>query len=276
VNSSFFIFLDKPIGLSSHQAIKTFAKKHGLAKVGHHGTLDPFASGLLLVGVNEATKFFPYVLDEKKTYEATIKFGAETDTLDLTGKIISEGSVPPLTLEQIQKGSRSLVGTIEQIPPAYSAVKVGGQKMYELARAGKTIQVEPRRVTIFSLDILEWRSPFCKIRTTVSRGTYIRVLAQQIAAVFHTVAHLTELKRTCLEGFTGDLEKKMTIPQLLSHLSSWQATQDQYRDLYHGKSVMAPMTPPGLYAAFFENTFFGVGDCQNEQIQSLRLIARKS
>lgn len=273
---SFFIFLDKPIGLSSHQAIKTFAKKNGLAKVGHHGTLDPFASGLLLVGVNEATKFFPYILDERKTYEATVQWGVETDTLDLTGKIISERPVPPLALEQIQEGSRSLVGNIKQTPPAYSAVKVGGQKMYELARTGKTIQVQPRCVTVFSLDILEWRSPFCKIRTTVSRGTYIRVLASQIAAIFQTVAHLTELKRTHLEGFTGDLEKKISIPQLLSHLPPWHATQDQHRDLYHGKSIIALTSPPGLYVAFFENTFFGVVECHHEQIQSLRLIARQS
>lgn len=285
MTSSFFIFLNKPIGLSSHQAIKSFAKKHGLVKVGHHGTLDPFASGLLLVGVNEATKFFPYVLDERKTYEATVKFGVETDTLDLTGKVISERPVPPLTLEEIQEGSRSLLGDIEQTPPAYSAVKVGGKKMYELARAGETITAKPRRVTIFSLEILQWHSPFCKIRTTVSRGTYIRVLAQQIAALFSTVAHLTELKRTHLNGFASDLaqsfddaeipeDKKIAISQLLSHLPQWHTMPDQYRDLYHGKPVTDQTMPPGLHTAFCENGFFGVVDCQDSIVQSLRLMAK--
>lgn len=246
---NFFLFLHKPIGKTSHQVIQEFKRKYRFKKIGHHGTLDPFASGLLLVGVGEATKFFQYIDDSQKTYEAIIKFGEKTDTLDCDGQVVAEREVKSHSEEEIQKVLQSFTGEIEQVPPMYSALKHKGKRLYELAREGVEVERKPRKVMIHEIQILSWKSPFLKIKVTVSRGTYIRVLAEQIAEKMEEVAHLTELTRTKLcdreikDAFdmqrNNDSEltqKKIPIYQLLSY-PILSIDQEQLRDVLHGRMI---------------------------------------
>ena len=245
--NSFFIFLKKPHGWTSQKCLTVFKKKFDFKKVGHHGTLDPFATGLLLVGVGEATKFFRFLEDSQKTYVAKLRFGEETDTLDNTGKVIVKGDIPKFSQEEIFKKIAPLIGEIEQTPPMYSAIKVEGQRLYELARKGQEVERKSRRVNIFDLQIKKWEPPILSFKTTVSRGTYIRALAKQIAGQLGSVGHLIELTRTRLLNhdlnFAFDLEsvenifQRIEIPKLLAHLPTKEFSLSQAKDLIFGKPV---------------------------------------
>lgn len=244
---SFFIFLDKPVGITSHQCLARFRRRFGFDKIGHHGTLDPFASGLLLAGVGEAVKFFRFLNDDFKSYEAVIRFGAATDTLDRTGAVTATAEVPQYSTGDFSAALQSLTGQRLQTPPMYSAVKIGGKKLYELARAGLEVAREPREVEIRELVLLDWQKPDLKVRTVVSRGTYIRVLAEQIAEKMATVAHLVSLRRTVLLGKTADdavdpeapgelpAEKLIAIGDLIGGEKRVEVSATQYQDLYAGR-----------------------------------------
>lgn len=249
-SDSFFIFLNKSVGQTSQQCLTQFKRKFGFKKIGHHGTLDPFASGLLLVGVGEATKFFQFVDDSKKTYEATLMLGVKTDTLDHTGKTVSSEAVPDLCLEEIKAALHFFLGKIKQTPPMYSAIKIDGKKMYDLARQGIEVDRKVREVEIFDLELLDWQTPLLRIRATVSRGTYIRVLAEQIAEKLGTLAHLVSLVRTNLTGVSlesafqidGDpqqrLDRQIPILEMLGHLPKLWVSESQKHDLICGKKIL--------------------------------------
>jgi tRNA pseudouridine(55) synthase len=286
-SQSFFLAVNKPTGISSHQCLARLKKRFGFAKIGHHGTLDPFAGGLLLVGVNEATKFFPYVRDDEKTYVATIRFGSATDTLDHTGVVIAEKPVPPLTQNDLEHAMERLTGTIQQTPPMYSAIKQDGRPLYELAREGKTVERKAREITVTRWRILAWRSPDLEVEITVSRGTYIRVLAEQLAELLGTVAHLSALCRTQLSGLTladaidpaaeilSDVFK-IALPRLLVCDGELSVTAEQQRDLYFGRVASVPNPDLTCAALFHEGTFFGVGLLKMRQLISLRLCQPES
>jgi tRNA pseudouridine55 synthase len=212
-----WIILDKPVGLGSTtavSAVKRILREAGepKTKVGHGGTLDPLASGVLPIALGEATKLCGRMLHATKAYHFTIKFGEETDTLDAEGEVIATSAVRP-TLEQIEAVLPQFTGEIEQVPPAYSAVKIGGKAAYARARAGEEVQVKPRRVTIHSLSVRHPResgdpakeeklgSRFrgndeMTLSAEVSKGTYIRSLARDIAHALGTVGHVSYLRRT--------------------------------------------------------------------------------
>jgi len=286
-SDSFFIFLDKPIGLTSQQCLTKFKKKFHYKKVGHHGTLDPFANGLLLVGVNEATKFFQFIDDSQKTYEATIRFGVKTDTLDHTGRIVMEKEVPEMQIEELKHGAKTLVGKISQFPPMYSAVKVQGKRLHELARKGQEVIRKSRQVEIFDLQIIQWKKPELKIRATVSRGTYIRVLAEQLAEKFQTFGHLTQLKRTNLCGFdfskSFDIdsdqipkEKMISVSELLAPLTRAELSEKDMQDIFHGKRIKIAHDKSGnedsKFQAFHKARFLGIVQKHGEILKPLRLI----
>lgn len=288
MTNSFFIFLNKLPGISSQHCLTEFKRKSGIKKIGHHGTLDPFATGLLLVGVNEATKFFRFVDDAKKTYEATLKFGERTDTLDKDGKIIETLAVPDLSPEQILQALAALTGKIKQTPPMYSAIKIDGEKLYELARKGIEVERAARDVEIFSLELLSWQTPFLKFRAKVSRGTYIRTLAEQIAEKFGTIAHLTELCRTELNGFDlSRQDKEIAIPELFSFHERIDLDESQFRDLYHGKLLpllrgsevpdkgkVAPRAGEGSFlSAYHKSQFLGVVTQTPQGLKAERLMS---
>jgi len=209
-----WIILDKPVGIGSTQcvgAVKRALREAGepRTKVGHGGTLDPLASGVLPIALGEATKLAGRMLDATKTYDFTIAFGAETDTLDLEGKVIVTSEVRP-ALSQIEVVLPRFTGEIEQVPPAYSALKVDGQRAYDRARAGEEVQLASRRVEIHSLAVSGDRLPDTVTLTAhVSKGTYIRSLARDIAHALETCGHVTHLRRNRAGPFT--LEQAISL-----------------------------------------------------------------
>ncbi|WP_176442324.1 tRNA pseudouridine(55) synthase TruB [Noviherbaspirillum humi] len=205
------LLLDKPVGLSSNDALIR-AKRLLLAlKAGHTGTLDPFATGLLPLCFGEATKFSQDLLEADKTYETVVHLGIETDTGDTEGQVV--GSKPvDVSLADIEAVLARFRGAIEQVPPMYSALKRDGKPLYEYARAGVTLERQARAVTIHALDLLDWQAPFLSLRVTCSKGTYIRVLGQDIGAVLGCGAHLNALRRTGVGALT--LDGCQTLEQL--------------------------------------------------------------
>ena len=217
-----WIILDKPLGLGSTQgvsAVKRALRQGGYAKVkvGHGGTLDPLATGVLPIALGEATKLAGRMLDASKVYEFTVQFGAQTDTLDLEGAIIAESDVRP-TLAEVEAVLPRFTGPIEQVPPAYSALKVDGERAYDLARAGQEVVLATRAVTVFDLKPHANPSPEGEgleeitLTTHVSKGTYIRSLARDIALALGTVGHVTMLRRTRAGPF--DLSQAISLDLL--------------------------------------------------------------
>ncbi|MBV1689042.1 tRNA pseudouridine(55) synthase TruB [Novosphingobium sp. G106] len=215
-----WIILDKPIELGSTQAVaavKRNLRQAGLGKVkvGHGGTLDPLASGVLPIALGEATKLCGRMLDSDKIYDFTICFGTETDTLDLEGKIVAR-SDRFIEGAEVEDVLIEFIGEIEQAPPAYSALMVDGRRAYDLARAGEAVSLPKRSVTIHNLDYVVWWQdglvPFVTLRAHVSKGTYIRSLARDIAHALGTVGYVTMLRR--LRAGPFDLSHAISLDNL--------------------------------------------------------------
>lgn len=215
-----WIILDKPLGLGSTQAVAAVKRNlrqagFGKLKVGHGGTLDPLATGVLPIGVGEATKLCGRMLDASKVYEFTVQFGRETDTLDLEGKVIAESDVRP-TWAQVEDALPRFTGPIEQVPPAYSALMIDGQRAYDLARAGEVVELKSRSVTVFDLTPARVHTNGSVDEVTflahVSKGTYIRSLARDIARALGTVGHVTMLRR--LRAGPFDLSGAISLDKL--------------------------------------------------------------
>jgi tRNA pseudouridine55 synthase len=194
------LLLNKKSGVTSFEALFPVKRALGSGKAGHTGTLDKFASGLLLILTGSALKLAPWFSSCDKEYEGTIRFGIETDTLDPEGVVIGEGEIP--SRETLEKNLSQFTGEILQAPPAYSALHVDGKRAHELARSGKTPEMKKRPVTIYSLELLFWEPPFAGIRVRCSSGTYIRSLARDLGQACGSRAHLTALCRTSVAGFS--------------------------------------------------------------------------
>lgn len=199
------IFVDKPSGMSSFGAVarvrRILTQREGhKVKVGHTGTLDPFATGLLILLAGKATKKAPELTKKDKVYEATIRLGATSTTGDPEGEITETGAAIP-TREEIEAILPQLRGEIQQTPPAFSAIKINGQRAYKLARAGKDVEIPSRTVTIYELEIMSYEAPILKIRTHVSSGTYIRTLAEDLGKALGCGAYCTELRRTKIADY---------------------------------------------------------------------------
>jgi tRNA pseudouridine55 synthase len=188
------ILLDKPAGLTSFSALRGL--KHALktGKIGHTGTLDKFATGLLVVLIGRYTKLADLFSGLDKRYRATVVFGRTTDTLDTEGEVCGEGPLPELP--NIEEAANRLTGRIEQLPPAYSALHVGGQRAYRVARRGGEPQLQPRTITVYRIEILDYRAPQLDIVVECSKGTYVRALARDIGALCGSCAYLNALRRT--------------------------------------------------------------------------------
>jgi tRNA pseudouridine55 synthase len=194
------LLLDKPLGLSSNAALQRAKRLLGARKAGHAGTLDPLASGLLLLLFGEATKFAGPLLDADKEYVARLKLGERTATGDAEGEILER---LPVSADEsrIEAVLRGFQGAIDQVPPMYSALKQAGVPLYDLARQGKTVERRARTVQIYELRTLRLEPPFLELQVRCSKGTYIRTLAEDIGAALGTVAHLAALRRTGAGGF---------------------------------------------------------------------------
>ncbi len=195
-----WLLLDKPVGISSTQALNAVQHIFGVQKIGHGGTLDPFASGLLPIAMGEATKCVDYSLQGDKTYEFTLKFGASTDSMDSTGDIIAQNNFIP-TQAEILAILPQFIGEISQIPPNFSAIHVAGKRAYDLARQGVDFKLEARKVKIYDCQLLHYNDDSAILRAKVSKGTYIRVLAQDIATRLGALGHCSELRRIRVANF---------------------------------------------------------------------------
>lgn len=206
-----FLLVDKPVGPTSHDVVDMVRRALHTRKVGHAGTLDPFASGLLILAVGSKTKEISKFVGLDKAYEATVRFGATSDTMDRTGTI-EQKDCSPISQTELEAALEKFRGEIDQTPPMYSAKKVGGKKLYELAREGKEIERKPVRVTIHELELVSFSWPTAVIRTRVSSGTYIRALADDIGKELGCGAYLEELRRTRIGTYTvEDAVKPETI-----------------------------------------------------------------
>ncbi len=212
--------VDKPSGPSSFTVVKRVRALLGRRgeKVGHGGTLDPFASGVLPMCIGEGTKVLAFLLDADKSYEAVVRFGVETDTLDVTGKVLAERPVGDLSASLVEAALVGLRGPIEQVPPMYSALKRAGRPLYAYARAGETVDRAARKVTIHELELVAFKAPdrAC-LRIRCSKGTYIRSLAADLGTRLGVGAHLAELRRTASGPFR--IEQAVTLEDLAARVA---------------------------------------------------------
>ncbi len=199
------LVIDKPVGLTSHDVVQIVRRGTGIRRAGHTGTLDPRASGVLVVLVGPAVRLSEYVSASDKRYQATIRLGATTDTYDEEGIITTSQTdvdVNNIPEEQFDEILQQFVGEIEQVPPPYSAVKVKGRRAYDMARNGEEVELEPRKINVYSLEILEWAPPEAVVDVYCSSGTYVRSLAHDLGKAIGTGAYLVGLRRTKSGRFT--------------------------------------------------------------------------
>jgi tRNA pseudouridine55 synthase len=265
-----WIVLDKPVGIGSTQcvsAVKRALRDAGepKTKVGHGGTLDPLASGVLPIALGEATKLAGRMLDATKGYEFTVRFGEETDTLDAEGELVA-ASVHRPSRAAIEAVLPRFTGPIEQVPPAFSALKIGGKPAYARARAGETLAMQPREVTIHCLELISATAEEATLAASVSKGTYIRSLARDLARALDTVGHVTMLRRTRAGPFS--LEKAISLDFLaeavkartldgavlplvagLDDIPALPVTPEQALLLHQGQRLVGTPAEPGFYLA---------------------------
>lgn len=268
------LLVDKPEGMTSAHVVAVVRRSLGRIKVGHLGTLDPFASGLLPLCVGEGTKLAPYINEADKRYRGVIRLGLTTDTLDRTGKPVAESEVRDFSDDDLDGVIRGLLGEIRQVPPMFSAIKKGGVPMYRLAREGITEELEPRRVTVHDLRLARMDPVRLSIEVHCSKGTYVRSLARDIGAALGTVAMLESLVRTAFGDFSLeraaslDTVKReglaaLTPPcwlagaEALAHLPTIVADGAAVRSLRAGQQrilgVFAPPTAPSAKARVLDD-----------------------
>jgi tRNA pseudouridine55 synthase len=207
------LLVDKPGGLSSAEVLNRIKRRHKVARIGHGGTLDPFATGLMVALLGEATKIARFLLEGEKEYEAIASLGTETDTGDLTGKLVRSAAAPSLSLSRWQELATPFVGRIRQTPPAFSAIKVKGRPLYDYARKGEAVEVKSRDVVVKELEVLEAESGSLRFRVRCGGGTYIRVLASDLASAAGSAAHLSSLRRLASSSFR--VERALPLEQIL-------------------------------------------------------------
>ena len=286
-----FLNLNKPFGITSHDCVAKVRRLLRQKKVGHGGTLDPAATGVLPIALGKATRLLQY-LPEDKAYRATIKLGITTTTDDLQGEVIAEKSVNQLTLEQVKSALEKFRGTIQQIPPNYSAIQVQGKRLYDLARAGENITVPPRNVEIHQIEILDWREgefPELDLEITCGSGTYIRSIARDLGIALQTGGTLAALTRTASCGlkltesltFT-DLENQieqgtfhLISPETaLSHIETITLAEQEARRWCQGQRLLLTENLPkhsfGKKRVNQENgKFLGIGEIVNYDTQPI-------
>jgi tRNA pseudouridine55 synthase len=251
------LVVDKPVGMTSHDVVQAIRNGTGLRRAGHTGTLDPRASGVLVILIGPAVRLSEYVSASDKRYQAIIRLGGTTDTFDAEGRV-TESKVDPMSIteSQFEEALKSFVGEIEQTPPPYSAVKVRGRKAYEMARKGEEVELEPRKITVHHLEVLEWTPPEVVIDVHCSSGTYVRSLANDLGEKLGCGAYLVGLRRTksgrftlrdsvplrkLQEAFTAGNWYQYLIPAAEA-LGDWPAVElnpDEVEGVRHGHRVKA-------------------------------------
>ena len=278
------LLLDKPVGMSSNAALQEAKRLFGAKKAGHGGTLDPLASGLLVILFGEATKFAGPMLEADKEYLATVKLGERTDTGDAEGRLL-ESRPAEVSAEAIQAALARFQGEIEQLPPMHSALKHEGVPLYRIARQGGTVERKPRRVQIHELELLAHNGERLELRVRASKGTYIRTLAEDIGAALGTGAHLAALRRTASGLFSirdavtldelrrsGDRSSLRPLASLLQGLPRTELDAAAEARLRNGQALKISDVGEGVRALYrVDGGVIGLGSAAEGVLRALRL-----
>ncbi len=240
------LLLNKPKGITSHDLVVKARTALGISKIGHTGTLDPLAEGLMILTVGKATKLLPYIVDYSKEYVATLSLGFETDSDDITGNILKQKDVVYPSESEIKDALKSFLGDSYQLPPMYSAKKVNGQKLYELARKNVEIEREEVLINISNIELLEYIENNIRFKVNCSSGTYVRVICKDLAKKLNNYGCMSALKRTKINNFS--LENSFTIDQLergefqlinpIDIMTNYKMVNlDELTDVYNGKKI---------------------------------------
>ena len=270
-----FVIIDKPAGITSHDVVARLRRVMGTKRVGHAGTLDPMATGVLVLGINNATKFLQFITDGKKRYLGTIRLGQSTTTDDKEGEVLSSHSINHITDDAIRSSLSSQVGRIMQVPSKVSAIKIAGERAYDLVRQGKEVEIPARQVEISKLEVIAIsRNEFIDIDidVTCSAGTYIRSIARDLGAALEVGGHLISLRRTLVSPFDlsdcSSIEEPTVQPlaEAISKLMPVRAIDlNEMQELKFGRALKksefdgigVALAPDGEVAAIIENREYG-------------------
>lgn len=279
------LLLDKPAGESSNRVLQKVKRIFNAAKAGHTGTLDPLATGLLVICFGRTTKISDYLLAADKKYRVVLKLGVTTDTADADGEILEQRDTSKITEDQILQQAASLTGGIKQIPPMYSALKHQGLRLYELARKGIEVERVPRKVEIYSFEIIEYQGDLVTMQVHCSKGTYIRTLVEDLGKLLSCGAHVMELRRTSLGPFTDPIMHSLeeldqlaeqgfsAVEQILlptDHaLQDWPAIsidENQMVDIRNGHAMCLPNLPAEGQVRIYDadQKFYGIGTMRED------------
>ena len=285
------LLLDKPRGLSSNGALQRVRTLFGREKAGHVGSLDPLATGMLPICLGEATKVAGEILAGRKCYRFTVTLGARTTTGDAEGTVSERAAIPALEPSRIEAVLARFLGPGQQIPPMYSALKRAGQPLYRLARAGITVERPPRAIEVSQLRLLTLAAETFELEVLCSKGTYVRVLAEDIAAALDTLGHVSVLRREYVEPFEadtmhtletlaatrarGDEPTLLAIDRPLAHLPAVHLHREAARRVRHGQAVSVPDPPRGMRVRLYSDEgFLGIGTSDAEGAVHPRRLLR--
>lgn len=275
------IIVNKPSGYTSHTIVSKIRKVLNIKKVGHTGTLDPLATGVLPILLGSGTRLSKYLINHDKEYIATIKLGVKTDTADIEGNIIETADIPTLSEEQIKTVLKSFEGIQYQKPPMYSAIKVNGKKLYEYARKGEAIDVQDRKIEIYNIELLKYEVEFIEIKVACSKGTYIRSLCEDIAKKLRTIGTMAKLQRTQVGIFKlkealemDDIEdnkkiqdKLITAEELFKNNASIKLTEQEMSQFLNGVRL-ARKEVDGIYRIYDQTgKFVGLGENKERKLK---------
>jgi tRNA pseudouridine55 synthase len=273
------LLVDKPGGMTSHDVVDVVRRRLATRKVGHAGTLDPMATGLLVLGVGRATRLLRFLGGLPKTYEGSARLGVETTTLDADGDVTAERAVTA-TAADVRAAMAGLVGDSLQAPPAYSAVKVGGRKLYEAARKGEVLEAAPRPIRVDAFELIAFRVPEVDFRVTCSGGTYVRVLVADVGSTLGCGAHLAALRRTTIgeldvrEGVEPELvATPLPMERAVAHLPRLELGSEEASAAGHGR-ILGPAGIEGPYAVFApDGTLIGVYEDEGPKARPQVILA---
>lgn len=276
------LLVDKPGGMTSHDVVDIVRRRLGTRKVGHAGTLDPMATGLLVLGVGRATRLLRFLGALPKTYEGTARLGVETTTLDADGEVTLERPATA-TGTEVRAAMASLLGDSMQSPPAYSAVKVGGRKLYEAARRGEVLEAAPRPIHVDAFELAELHGSDVDFRVTCSGGTYVRVLLADVGTAVGTGAHLTRLRRTAIGAFEVSeaveptlVDTPLPLERAVAHLPRLDLSSEEAIAAGHGR-ILGPSGIAGPHAVFApDGTLIGVYEDEGPKARPLVILAHSA
>lgn len=276
------LVVDKPPGVTSHDVVDAVRRKLRTRKVGHAGTLDPDATGILLLGVGRATRFLSYAQAAPKRYVAGARFGSSTTTQDASGEVVATGE-PSFAEDELRDALPAFRGEIEQVPPMVSAIKVGGEKLYEKARRGEVVERAARRVTIYELDLLKHdaESAQATLEVLCSGGTYVRTLIHDLGARLGCGAHMTSLRRTAAAGFTEmdaialdavEASALRPLGDAVRELPRLDVDAEAATAVSHGKKLQLDAPAEGHVALFHEGDLIAVYRTAEEGLRPDRVV----